>query len=113
MKNWNLWFPWNGEFFICPDDIRVTQGPCGHPSLLKGDYVKRCALLIDPKDNPEKQFHKANSDLGKEVAKWQFGVFGKPNESNYIRDLGREWMVKNNFKKKGSKAFFTEWEKEN
>jgi hypothetical protein len=111
MKNWDKFFPWNGRYFECPDELRQGVGFCGHPSLIKMQYVKNCAPLLNPAINPEKQFHGDNPELLAEVMKWRYGVFSRPNHPNYIRDLGREWMVKNKFKKAGSKAFFTEWEK--
>jgi len=111
MKNWNKFFPWNGKYFECPKDLIKTVGFCGHPSLIKGEFVKKCAPLIDGSMNPEKQFHSGNGPLLEEVMKWRYGVFSKPNSPAYIKDLGREWMVKNNFVKKGSKAYFTVWEK--
>jgi len=112
MKNWDRFFPWNGKYFECPDEMRQGVGYCGHPSLIKMEYVANCAPHINPDLNPEKQFHGDNPALVEEVMKWRYGVFSKPNHPNYIRDLGREWMVKNKFKKAGSKAFFTTWEKE-
>ena len=112
MKNWDKFFPWNGKYFECPDELRQGVGYCGHPSLIKMEYVKNCAPLMVPQINPEKQFHGGNQPLLDEVMKWRYGVFSQPNHPNYIQDLGREWMVKNKFKKAGSKAFFTEWEKE-
>ena len=112
MKNWDKHFPWNGKYFECPDDIKRGLGYCGHPSLIKMEYVKACAPHMDPTNNPEKQFHGGNQPLLDEVMKWRYGVFSQPNHPNYIQDLGRDWMVKNKFKKAGSKAFFTEWEKE-
>lgn len=111
MKNWDKFFPWNGKYFECPDELRQGVGFCGHPSLIKMEYVKNCAPHIEPTVNPEKQFHGGNKPLLKEVMKWRYGVFSKPNHPNYIQDLGREWMIKNNYRKAGSKAFFTEWEK--
>jgi len=111
MKNWDKFFPWNGRYFECPDGIRQSVGFCGHPSLIKMEYVNNCAPHILPEVNPEKQFHGGNERLLDEVMKWRYGVYGKPNHPSYIKDLGREWMVKNKFKKAGSKAFFTEWEK--
>jgi hypothetical protein len=113
MKNWDKHFPWNGYrgYFECPDELRQEVGFCGHPSLIKMEYVKNCAPLIDSAINPEKQFHGDNPNLVEEVMKWRYGVFSQPNHPNYIQDLGREWMVKNKFRKAGSKAFFTEWEK--
>lgn len=112
MKNWDKFFPWNGKYFECPDELRQGVGFCGHPSLIKGDYVKTCAELIKPGKNPEKQFHGDNDKLVAEVMKWRYGVFSKPNHPNYIQDLGREWMSKSGWKKEGSKAFFLKWEKE-
>jgi len=111
MKNWNKFFPWNGKYFECPEDLRKTVGFCGHPSLIKMEYVKKCAPLINQEINPEKQFHGDNEPLLDEVLKWKYGVFSKPNHPNYIKDLGREWMIENKYQKAGSKAFFTEWEK--
>ena len=111
MKNWDKFFPWNGKYFECPTDLRKGVGFCGHPSLIKGEFVKKCALLLDTTINPEKQFHGDNQRLVEEVLKWRYGVFGKPNSAPYIKDLGREWMVKNDFRKKGNKAWFTVWEK--
>lgn len=112
MKNWDKFFPWNGKYYECPDELRQAVGFCGHPSLIKGEFVKKCAPLIKTELNPEKQFHGDNPALVEEVMKWRYGVFGKPGDPPYIKDLGREWMVKNKFKKKGSKAWFTVWEKD-
>jgi hypothetical protein len=111
MKNWNLFFPWNGFYFECPPNLRKTAGFAGHPSLIRGEYVKRCAPLIDIKLNPEKQFHGGNEPLLNEVMRWEYGVWGKPNSQRMIKDIGIEWRNANRFQKKGSKAFFTEWEK--
>jgi len=111
MKNWDKFFPWNGKYFECPDELRKVVGFCGHPSLIKGEFIKKCAPLLNMELNPEKQFHGDNQPLVDEVMKWRYGVFSKPNHPAYIKDLGREWMLKNDLKKKGDKAWFTEWEK--
>jgi len=112
MKNWDKFFPWNGKYFECPDELRQGVGFCGHPSLIKGEFVKTAAPLIKRGSNPEKQFHHDNTELVEEVMKWRYGVFSKPNSPNYIKDLGREWMVKSGWKKEGSKAYFINWTKE-
>jgi len=109
MRNWDKYFPWNGEYFECPRELTAGVGYCGHPSLLRGSFVKNCAPLIRNDFNPEKQFHKRGPLLN-EVMKWKFGVFGKPNSEPYIKDLGRKWMRDHKFKKKGIDAFFLEWE---
>jgi len=110
MKNWRYFFPWNGEFFACPADLRRAVGFCGHPGLFRGEFVARCAPHLDTTRNPEKQFHHGSPALMAEVDRWQFGVFARPNELPAIRDIGRAWMVEHGFRKAGSKAHFTHWE---
>lgn len=111
MKNWNLHFPWNERYFECPDNLRKTAGFAGHPSLLRGDFVRKCSPLINPRLNPEKQFHGDNDNLVAEVLNWRYGVFGKPNSPKVLNDIGALWKTENKFQKSGSKAFFTQWEK--
>jgi hypothetical protein len=111
MKNWNLHFPWNGEYFECPDNLKQAAGFAGHPSLLRGEFVRNCAPLLRLDLNPEKQFHEGNPDLLMEVMKWDYGVWGRPNHPRMIKDIGIEWKTTNKFIKKGNKAFFVEWEK--
>jgi hypothetical protein len=110
MKNWNLFFPWNGYYFECPKDLRKTAGFAGHPALLRGDFVRECAPLIDVNLNPEKQFHGDNDPLVNEVLRWQYGVYSQPNSPKILKDIGALWKAENNFQKAGSKAFFTQWE---
>lgn len=111
MKNWNLFFPWNGRFYECPENLKITAGFCGHPSLIKMDFVRAVAPLLDGKRNPEKQFHRGGPpELLKEVARWRYGVYARPGDPPAISDIGRKWMTRNNLSKAGSKAYFTHWE---
>lgn len=111
MKNWNKFFPWNGEYFECPEELKMSVGFCGHPSLIKREFIDNTVNYIDTTKNPEKQFHRGPKEIMDEVAKWSYGVYGSPKESAFIRDIGRRWMIENNWKKKGSKAYFMEWER--
>jgi hypothetical protein len=111
MKNWNLQFPWNGEYFACPIELRQQAGFAGHPSLLRGEFVRNCVPLLDDTINPEKQFHSGNAPLVTEVLNWEYGVWGKPNSKKVLADIGSAWRTENKFQKAGSKAFFTQWEK--
>jgi hypothetical protein len=112
MKNWNLYFPYNGVYFECPEILKMEAGFCGHPSIIKGSFVKSIAPHIDTKTNPEKQFHRGPKEIMCVVKKWRYGVYAKPDEPPAIADLGRKWMVENKLRKKGNKAWFTQWEKE-
>lgn len=111
MKNWDRVYPWNGRYFECPEKMRQAVGFCGHPSLIKGNYVKLCRQHLLTDRNPEKQFHGGNDKLVDEVLRWEYGVYGHPNQPNYIQDLGRQWSVNNGWKKAGNKAHFMQWEK--
>ena len=111
MKNWNKFFPWNGQYYACPEELKRSVGFCGHPSLIKREFVENTAPFIDTTKNPEKQFHRGPKEIMDEVAKWEYGVYGTPKECPMIRDIGRKWMIENKWKKKGSKAYFMEWEK--
>jgi hypothetical protein len=112
MKNWNKWFPYNGDYYECPKELKTGLGFCGHPSLIRAEFVRNTAELLDIDRNPEKQFHsRGNTPIMQEVLKWRYGVYGIPGSPPLVRDIGREWMVKNNFRKSGSKAHFINWEK--
>lgn len=110
MKNWNLFFPWNGEFFECPENLRKLAGFCGHPSLIKKQFIHNTYPLIDSSLNPEKQFHQ-DPRLIREVLKWRYGVFSKQNTPNILQDLGRVWLRDSEWQKRGDKGYFIEWEK--
>jgi hypothetical protein len=110
MKNWDRWFPWNGTYFECPEEMKQAVGFCGHPSLIKGQYVRACRGHLLTDRNPEKQFHGGNPFLVAEATRWEYGVYSKPGHPNYIQDLGRKWSVDNGWKKKGNKAHFMIWE---
>lgn len=111
MKNWNRFFPWNGQYFECPEELKMSVGFCGHPSLIKREFIDNTVNFIDTTKNPEKQFHRGPKEIMDEVAEWSYGVYGTPKESAMIRDIGRKWMIENKWKKKGSKAYFMEWER--
>lgn len=113
MKNWNLQFPWCGKFYECPKDLRIAAGFCGHPSLIKIEFVRNAAWFLSPEKNPEKQFHCGPRLLLDEVSKWRYGVYARPGDPPAIQDIGRKWMIENNLCKAGSKAFFTHWEEAN
>lgn len=110
VRQWNLRFPHNGEFFECPEEMKRKVGFCGHPSLNKIEFVKKAATLIDTNRNPEKQFHFWNKPLIQWGLKWRYGVYGQPNDSHRVYDIGRRWIVNTKFKKEGNKAFFLKWE---
>lgn len=112
-KNWNLIYDeFTGEYFRCPRDKRINAGFCGHPSLIRGDFIRDCVQYIDISKNPEKQFHQhGHFKILHKVLQYDYGVYQKQNEPEYIEDIGRKWLQNTNWQKKGIKAFFNVWEK--
>lgn len=110
-KSWNVFFPWNGRYFECPQDRATAAGFSGHPSLIRNDFVKRTLKYLNPNHNPEKQFHARIPDLQKIILEYRYGVWAQRNAPPTVRDIGRDWMVQNGFLKEGNKAFFTRWAK--
>lgn len=110
-KNWRYFFPWNGEFFECLEEHKREVGFCGHPSLIRGGFIRNTVKYIDENRNPEKQFHHGPLELMREIDKWRYGVFAEQNQPPAIRDIGRRWMIENNYRKMGNKALFTNWER--
>lgn len=114
MKNWNKLFKWNGCYYVPPEK---WLGFAGHPMLLNGEFVRKTAPLIDTSKNPEKQFAQmGQTPLKDEFDKWRYVVYGEPADPPtppLIRDIGRQWIVESGWKKAGSKAFFTTWERVN
>ena len=114
IKQWNQYFPYTNQgIYECPKHLIKNCGFCGHPSLLNAKFVRSVSHLIDTNLNPEKQFHALNNRIVDEVLKWRWGVYTMSmNEKKpLIEDIGRDWIKKSGFKKKGIKAFFTEYEK--
>lgn len=112
-KNWRFFYSWNGLYFSCRDDDRGDIGWCGHPSLNRKEFIDEAMPLIDFKSNPEKQI-KGRGKMRSVIDKWDFGSYIQPNSPPNIRDIGRQWMVDNGYRKKGkNKEWFKTWEKTN
>lgn len=116
MKNWNLFFPYNGLYYECPQELKKRVGFCGHPSLIRKDWIVSVRDHLTDDFNPEKalQFSDKRGDpeLQAKIEAWNYAVIGKPGDDKYIDDLGRPWMARHpEWRKKGNKSFFTEWTK--
>lgn len=111
MKTWGHFIPWNGMFYQCPDEMRIEIGFCGHPSIIRSDFIHKTLPHLDARQNPEKQYHYVPAIM-RETLNWKFGIYGIPNAMPFIKDIGREWMQRNGWVKEGPKAVFTNWKKE-
>jgi hypothetical protein len=111
-KHWNKFLDWNGRFFEVAEQDRRRIGFCGHPSIIKTEWIKQVLPLMVNDRNPEKQlqFPEHNSqELLETVLKWRYGVWQGQDEPAQIKDLGRGWIAGAGWQKSGNKAFFTEW----
>jgi hypothetical protein len=108
-KQWNVFYPWNGEYYECPREHVCGSGFAGHPSLIRSEFVKQALRYLNPGLNPEKQFHYSRV-LRHLCLQWKFGVFSAPGWGPVIRDIGREWIAGTKWAKAGNRGFFTKWE---
>ncbi len=109
LKQWNKFIPFNGKYYTVTSNLKGTIGWCGHPSLNRSGFLKDFMRYIDPSRNPEKQI-KGDHPI---IQAAKFGVWQAPSSPASIQDTGRAWMKQNGYRKKGNKAFFTQWEKVN
>ena len=111
-KNWNKFIPWNGIFFEIPPNERGLLGFTGHPSLIRQSFIDEVAPKLNPERNPEKQI-KGKNPAFKHLFQDpnRYGVWGVRGKGPVVRDIGRQWMIINGYRKKGSKAWFTEYVK--
>jgi hypothetical protein len=110
MKNWNKIFQFNGQYYVPPEREKGNLAFCGHPSFIKPEFIFFVRKYLDPSKNSEKQIKGRNPLYRDFLLKYKYGVYGIPDAGPIVSDIGRQWMVENNLKKKGSKAFFDVWE---
>lgn len=113
MKCWDKFISWNGTFFEIPPNLRGLLGFCGHPSLIRKEFIQYVLPHLDDTKNPEKQIKGGHSVIGAYINGHRFGVYQEQDSPAMVRDIGRQWMIKAGYRKSGSKAWFTQWESVN
>jgi hypothetical protein len=78
-----------------------------NPTLLKGDFVRTIASLMDLNLNPEKQLRLSNTDRGRILSQVHHGIYTQDSIKQVVKDIGRNWMSKSKFTKK---IGFMNWE---
>lgn len=69
------------------------------PSILRGDFARHCAGLMDLSRDPEKQFYSGvNPAMENYVAGFRNYIFS-PEARPVIKDLGREWREQRRIRK--------------
>ncbi|MEI2298056.1 glycosyltransferase family 2 protein [Ensifer sp. MJa1] len=72
-----------------------TTSPC----ILRGEFGRECAKLMDVSKDPEKQFYYGvNPELERYVSKSKSFVYS-PNNTPVIADIGRDWQKLKNVRK--------------
>jgi len=115
MKCWNKFLDWNGSFFEVAEQDRRRIGFCGHPSIIKADWIRRVLPHMNAEKNPEKQlqFPEYNGlDMLKEILSWRYGVWSGQEQEAAVKDLGRDWISNTQWRKRGNRSYFTEWERQ-
>jgi hypothetical protein len=112
MKCWNKFIEWNGDWYGIDGTLRREIGWAGHPSLNRKRWMQKVLDYIDWDHNPEKQIkgRKFGHPMNELLDEWEFGVYHPRSAPPAVEDIGRAWMTKNGYIKKGNKAWFTNWE---
>lgn len=110
-KNWNKFLRWTGDFFEPPQEEKGLLAFCGHPSIIRKEFIQQVLPHINENGNPEKQIKGRNKAIASLLVEKRYGVWSDRPAPPLVRDLGRAWMVQNGFAKFGAKAVFTRWEK--
>ena len=96
-KNWKHYFPYNGEYFECPEDDKPHIGWCGHPGLVRKEFIQETMEHLQPDYCPERQMKGFwGNDMSRVIMSWEYGVYGFPNQSKYVQDIGRKWRAEQN-----------------
>lgn len=110
LKCWDKLISWNGTFFEVPPNLRGLLGFCGHPSLIRKEFIQAVLPHLDDTKNPEKQIKGNHPQFGQYILSHRFGVYQSQDALPTVKDIGRQWMIDNKYRKAGSKAWFTKWE---
>lgn len=100
-KQWKHYFRWEGLYFKCPEEDKKHIGWCGHPNIVRGEFIRETAELLSPFFCPEKQM-KGLWNSGRWgvmmrdiIEKWDYGVCSVPLSDPVISDIGRAWRAEN------------------
>ena len=112
LRQWNRYIPWNGRFFEVPPDKIGQLGYSGHPSLMRGEFVRKMAKYLWAGWCPEKTLKGSFPWIHAEMLKWRFGAYHEYlyNSPKTIRDHGRVWREQHDFYKTRQHKFLT-WER--
>jgi hypothetical protein len=70
------------------------------PSFINSNFARRCAQLMDPRKDPEKQLFSVGSDLGQFTASFRNHPLQETGRRAIVRDLGRDWLQTHGLKKR-------------
>jgi len=81
------------------------------PGLMRTEFVKAAAALIQPTPDPEIQFHQHNLRLQTLASKWRYATWAKPDDPPAVRDTGRMVRLQCGWKKQVTEVDGTRWVK--
>ena len=89
--------------FEMPDKGKASYAITGNPCFYNGKLLRSLAPLLDPAHphHPEK-YLRYNAQASKIISQYRYGVYGKPNDTKYVIDIGYDWRAKQGFIKKSN-----------
>lgn len=112
LRQWNRYIPWNGDFFEVPREEIFSLGYSGHPSLMRGEFMRQMCYFFDPRICPEKMLKGLFLVVRQALSKWRFGVYHEYRDKapRTIKDHGRPWREAHGMYKDRD-VFFRTWER--
>jgi len=78
-----------------------------NPVLISKKFIKQALPLMVDDINPEKQFRIRNRKMKDLILKHKFGIYGRPGDKAYVKDIGTEWRQKRSIEKPKGESFLT------
>lgn len=70
------------------------------PSFVERDFAKRCAEMMDPGKDPEKQLYEDGTELAEFTRNYRNHPLVGHGGGAVVRDIGRQWLARHGFQKR-------------
>ena len=82
-----------------------------NPVMIKKEFIDEALPLMNPDQNPEKQFRENNPLMKNIILKWTFAVYGRPGLKRMVWGKnGLHWRQQSKFQKHRNGTGFTTWD---
>lgn len=99
-------FTWNGYYYEGRKNHRPMYS--GMPSLIRTEWMQPIQGFLTASNNHERLCRKLSKMKSPLINDWHVGAYTEPNTPLTVRDIGREWRMKQGIER-NSKTILTGW----